>query len=101
MIQDRELQIADSYKKDIHRAITILKEAGCNEVFLFGSLASQAIRDESDIDLAIRGCPQGKFFHLLGQLLLELDHSVDLVNLDSQDAFSKFLEEEEDLVQIA
>lgn len=37
-------------------------EAGCSEIFLFGSLASGEVGDKSDIDLAIRGCPQGKFF---------------------------------------
>jgi predicted nucleotidyltransferase len=70
-------------------------------VFLFGSLASQEYNDTSDIDLAIRGCPQGKFFHLLGQLLLELDHPADLVNLDMQHAFAEFLEQEKELIQIA
>ena len=98
---DHKLQIAETYKKDIHKAIQILRGAGCDEIFLFGSLASREIGDKSDIDLAIRGCPQGKFFHLLGKLLMELDHQVDLVNLDSQDAFSTFLEKEGELIQIA
>jgi len=36
----------------------------------------------------------------LGKLLLELDHSVDLVNLDRQDAFARYLEKEGELLQI-
>ena len=88
------------YQKDIHRAVEILKEAGCTHVFLFGSLTAGKVRDGSDIDLAIRGCPKGRFFHLLGRLLLELDHPVDLVNLDRQDAFARYLEEEGELLQI-
>jgi predicted nucleotidyltransferase len=69
-------------------------------VFLFGSLAAGEVKDKSDIDLAVRGCPKGEFFHILGKLLLELDYPVDLVNLDSQDAFAHYLEREGALLQI-
>jgi predicted nucleotidyltransferase len=95
-----KVQIPKIYQKDVHRAVEILKEAGCTHVFLLGSLAGGAIRDGSDIDLATRGCPKGRLFHLLGKLLLELDHPVDLVNLDRQDAFARYLEEEGELLQV-
>ncbi len=97
---EEKVQIPKVYQKDVRRAVKILKEAGCTHVFLFGSLAGGMVRDGSDIDLAIRGCPKGKFFHLLGQLLLELDHSVDLVDIGRQDAFTRYLEEEGELLQI-
>jgi predicted nucleotidyltransferase len=80
------------YRRSLQRAVEILKEADCTEVFLFGSLAGGQVRNNSDIDLAIRGCPKGKFFHLLGRLLLEVDHPVDLVDLESQTAFAHYLE---------
>ena len=89
-----------TYQKDIDRAVEMLKQAGCTQVFLFGSLAGGKISGGSDIDLAIRGCPKGSFFHLLGKLLLELDHPVDLVSLDRQDAFARYLEQEGGLLQI-
>jgi predicted nucleotidyltransferase len=95
-----KIQIPEIYQKDIHRAVEILKEAGCTDVFLFGSLAAGKVRDKSDIDLAVRGCPQGEFFPLLGRLLLELSYPVDLVNLDGQDAFVRYLEEHGELLQI-
>ncbi|MBM3136290.1 MAG: nucleotidyltransferase domain-containing protein [Chloroflexi bacterium] len=97
---EEKVQIPKAYRKDVRRAVELLKEAGCTHIFLFGSLAGGKVRDGSDIDLAIRGCPKGKFFRLLGQLLLELDHSVDLVNLDRQDAFTRYLEERGELLQI-
>jgi predicted nucleotidyltransferase len=97
---EEKVQIPRVYQKDVRRAVKILKEAGCTHVFLFGSLAGGKVRDGSDIDLAIRGCPKGRFFHLLGQLLLELDHSVDLVDLGRQDAFTRYLEERGELLQI-
>lgn len=96
-----KVQLPETYRRDIRRAVEILKEAGCTDVFLFGSLAAGKIGDgSSDLDLAIRGCPRGRFFHLLGRLLLELEHSVDLVSLDMQDAFARYLEEEGELLQI-
>ncbi len=96
----KKAHFPEIYQRDLHHAVTILKEAGCTHVFLFGSIAAGEIRDGSDIDLAIRGCPKGSFFHLLGKLVLELNHSVDLVNLDRQDAFARYLEKEGGLVQI-
>ncbi|MFQ6100566.1 MAG: nucleotidyltransferase family protein [Anaerolineae bacterium] len=97
---DERVQLPESYRKNIRRAVEMLKKAGCTGVFLFGSLAAGEIRGESDIDLAIRGCPKGEFFYLLGRLLLELDYPVDLVNLDSQDAFARHLEKEGELLQV-
>jgi predicted nucleotidyltransferase len=97
---NEKVQLPETYQKDVRRAVEILKGAGCTDIFLFGSLATGEIKDQSDIDLAIRGCPKGEFFHLLGRLLLELDYPVDLVNLDRQDAFARYLEEEGELLQI-
>jgi len=94
------LQLPEIYRKDVNRAVEILKEAGCSNVFLFGSLVTGNICSGTDIDLAVRGCPKGKFFQLLGKLMLELDHPVDLVNLDRQDAFSRYLDKEGGLLQI-
>ena len=90
----------ESYQTNVCRAVEILKEAGCTSVFLFGSLASGNVREKSDIDLAVRGCPKGKFFHLVGRLLIELDYPVDLVNLDMQDGLAHYLEKEGELLQI-
>ncbi|MBI5305113.1 MAG: nucleotidyltransferase domain-containing protein [Chloroflexi bacterium] len=92
---------AEQLEPDIRRAINILKTSGCAEVFLFGSAARGNVRPDSDLDLAVRGCPPGQFFHILGQLLIELEHPVDLVNLDSSDAFANRLQEEGALVRIS
>ncbi len=100
MKMDERAQLPEAYQKNVRRAVEILKQAGCTGIFLFGSLATGNIGGESDIDLAIRGCPKGKFFHLLGRLLLDLDYPVDLVNLDKQDAFARYLEKEGGLLQI-
>ena len=92
--------VPETLKQDIDRAVQILTEEGCTEVFLFGSAVTGTIHAESDIDLAVRGCPQGRFFYVLGKLLVELDHSVDLVNLDSQDPFAQYLQQKGEMLQV-
>lgn len=80
------------HERDIRRATQILKNAGCSHVFLFGSMATGHTHARSDIDLAIQGCPQGQFFRLAGQLYMELDTIVDLIDLDNtQDPFVRRL----------
>ncbi len=93
-------EIRDEYKKDIDKAVKILKDAGCKEIYLFGSLARGEDGKNADIDLAIRGCPEGEYFSLIGKLIIELEHSVDLVNLDQADDFAELLEEEGELIHV-
>jgi predicted nucleotidyltransferase len=95
------LQLPQTYQENLTRAIEILQQGGCTEVYLFGSLASGKFHQQSDIDLAVRGCPSGNFFALLGKLLITLDYSVDLVDLDKNIAFAHFLEREKELQRIA
>ncbi len=96
-----EVRIPESHQRSLRRAIELLKGFGCTEVHLFGSLANGRARQESDIDLAVRGCPKKDFFHVLGRLMKELDRSVDLVDLDCKDPFAHYLEKEGELLRIA
>lgn len=100
MIKTESVEIPELFEKDIIRAVRILKEEGCSEIFLFGSGATGKVRDESDIDIAIRGCPKGRFFQVLGRLIWELNRPVDLINLDAQDAFAQYLQKEGALLRI-
>lgn len=93
-------EIPKSYRDDINRAIKILKEAGCTKVYLLGSIVEGNMGEASDIDLAIRGCSPNGFFHLLGKLMLELKHPVDLINLDRDDDFSRYLQKGDILVNV-
>ena len=89
------------YRSDIERAVEILKEGGCREVHVFGSVAEGRAREGSDLDLAVGGCPPRSFFRLLGRLLTELEHPVDLVNLDTASRLREFLRKHELLVHVA
>lgn len=95
-----EFKIPLEYREDIDKAVRILKAEGCKEVYLFGSLVEGRFNESSDIDLAIKGCPKGKFFKILGKLLLELNHSVDLINLDRKNDFAQYIEKEGVLVYV-
>ena len=92
--------IPDTFRADIDRAIQILKEEGCTEIYVFGSVATGESSSDSDIDLAVRGCPPGRFFHTLGRLMWELDHPVDIVDLNESSIFVRYLLGSGELVRI-
>jgi predicted nucleotidyltransferase len=95
-----KIAVPEVWQKDINRAVKILKEGGCTEIYLFGSGVTGKVRNGSDIDLAVRGCPQKHFFHLLGRLLWELDRPVDLVDLGAPEAFAQYLQTEGVLLRV-
>ena len=92
--------IPDTFRADIDRAIQILKEEGCTEIYVFGSVATGESHSDSDIDLAVRGCPPGRFFHTLGRLIWELDRSIDLVDLNESSIFVRYLLGSGELVRV-
>jgi predicted nucleotidyltransferase len=101
MLYDIIEKLPDRYRDDVIRAVEILISAGCKDIYLFGSLASGEENENSDIDIAISGCPTGKFFSILGMLFMKLDHPVDLVDLDKEDDFAKYLLNEGDLLHVS
>jgi predicted nucleotidyltransferase len=62
--------MTEKMKKRVEKAATLLKSAGCKEVFLFGSVAEGNDNENSDIDIAIKGCPPGRVFFFFGQNIL-------------------------------
>ena len=98
---DKLTGIPETYRTDIEHAIAILKEAGCGEIFLFGSLTKGGIAKATDIDLAVRGCPAELYFPLLGRLMMALEHPVDLIRLDRGDDFARLLETKGELLRVS
>ena len=92
--------IPDEYRADVTRAVEICKEEGCRDVFVFGSVAAGSHRLDSDLDIGVRGCPPRQFYRLLGRLMDELTHPVDLVDLDLETRVAEFLEREDQLVHV-
>ena len=93
--------LPEDFKNDIDIATKMLREIGCTEIYLFGSLAEGGYRENSDIDFAVKGCPPEDYFNILGNLLCTLKHSINLIRLDRNDPFSKFLEQKGILLHVA
>ena len=70
------------YQKDIEIAKNLLKKEGCQSVYLFGSMVTGKIHQNSDIDIGIMGLPPKHFFRVYAYLDKELSANVDLVDFD-------------------
>ncbi len=87
-------------KKDIEKAVAILKKFGAKKVYLFGSLAEGNSSDDSDIDLAVSGLPDTVFYKAGGQLMLELKRRIDLIDIDEINPFTSYLKKKGKLVNV-
>jgi len=93
-------KIPDTYQKDIEKAANLLKLEGCKAVFLFGSLATGKVRNNSDIDIGIMGLPPKKFFRVYANLDKELSNRIDLVDFDLNKDFYEMLNSIGELIEI-
>lgn len=90
-----------TYGSDIDRAVEILKEEGCKEIYLFGSYATGTAGPDSDLDIGIRDYPRERFFRIYGRLLSELEHDTDLVDFGHQSQLFAVLSEIGEVQRIA
>jgi len=94
-------RLPTDYRSDIEKAIHILTAEGCNEIYLFGSLANGKSSPKSDIDLAVKGLRDSVFFEVLGKLLVALDHPVDLLSLEDENRLVTLLKKRGELLRVA
>ena len=87
-------------RRDVAHGVAILKKGGCRQVYILGSVAEDRFGADSDIDFAVRGCPPDQFFKLQGRLLMALDRSADLIDLDVDAESAAFLEREAVLLHV-
>jgi predicted nucleotidyltransferase len=88
-------------KKEIARAAEILRSHGAKEVYLFGSAASGEYRKSSDVDFAIKGLPPTNFYRAVGDLLVSVSIPVDVVDLEQDTPFTRYLTTRGNLVRLA
>ena len=81
-------------------AARILKAAGSREVYVFGSAAKGGVEKANDIDFAISGLPPERFFPAMGRVQMALPRQIDLVDLDEDNSFTRYLQDEHELVRI-
>ncbi|WP_319478434.1 nucleotidyltransferase domain-containing protein [Marispirochaeta aestuarii] len=86
---------------DIELAKSIILDAGAEEIYLFGSIATGVYTEESDLDIAIIGLEKKKFFQVYGELLSCLKRSVDIVGLDYHTDFSAQIKKESNFIRVA
>ena len=87
-----ELNIPQKYKNDVETAANLLKSEGCQSVYLFGSLVTGKIHQNSDIDIGIKGLPKGKFLKLYSRLYFDFENKIDLVDFDKNSDFYSMLD---------
>lgn len=91
-MDEKLINLPDYYRKDIKKAVKILKENGAREVYIFGSIANGKFNENSDIDIAVKGLDAKKFYKVASILMFELENQFDLVDLDDKNnRFSQML----------
>ena len=84
----------------IEEAATALKAAGAREVYVFGSAAKGELRENSDVDMAVSGLPPEVFFRAMAAAHDALGRPLDLVDLDEDNPFTRYLKEEGELRRV-
>jgi len=95
-----ELNVPVKYRQDIENATKLLKDEGCQAVFLFGSLVTGKINNNSDIDLGVKGLPKNRYFDVYSRIYFDLENKIDLVDFDVNSDFYSMLNKIGEVVQI-
>ena len=98
----QKIIIAVSAETDIliNRAAAELKAAGAREIYVFGSAAHGRGDAVSDLDLAVSGLPPSVFYRMGARISDLIGCSVDLIDLDSNTPFTRYLRTENELVRV-
>jgi len=72
------------------------KKYGVKSIILFGSSLSK--EKPHDIDLAVKGIPQDKFFSFYAELYRKCSLPVDLVDLSTKSMFNNLIERDGEII---
>ena len=89
-----------SVESQIETATAVLKAAGAREVYVFGSAASGTMQPNSDVDLAVSGLPPKVFFRAMSDAEAVLGRPLDLIDLDEDTPFTRYLKSEGELRRV-
>ena len=74
--------------------------AGDDEVYVFGSARKGKTRENSDVDIAVSGLPPEVFFRAMAAAHDALGRPLDLVDLDEDNAFTRYLKSKGELLRV-
>ncbi len=92
-------KIPARYREDIRKATDFLKNEGC-KVFLFGSMVTGKIHNNSDVDIGISGLPPKKFFRIYADLDKKMSSKVELVDFDIHKDFYNLLNSLGEVIEV-
>jgi predicted nucleotidyltransferase len=92
--------MTEEIRRSVQRVAAVLRQFGAREVYLFGSSAEGTSRASSDIDIAVSGIPPRLFFRAMSKAGETLDRPLDLVDLDEDTPFTRYLREKGDLAVV-
>lgn len=92
--------MAEKIDSLIEQAAAALRAAGAREVYVFGSAARGTMRDGSDVDLAVAGLPPAVFFRAMAAASDALRRPLDLVDLDEDNPFTRYLKRHGELRRV-
>ena len=84
----------------IEKAAAALKAAGAREVYVFGSASKGRLRPNSDVDMAVSGLPPEVFFRAMAAAHDALGRPLDLIDLDEDNPFIRYLKSKGELLRV-
>lgn len=90
----------DKASRLVEEAVAALKAAGAREVYVFGSAAQGRLRENSDVDMAVSGLPPAAFFRAMAAASDALDRPIDLIDLDEDNPFTRYLKRHGELRRV-
>ena len=84
--------------QSIEQAARALRAEGAREVYVFGSAVTGASRPDSDVDMAVAGLPPAVFFRAMSKASDALGRSLDLIDLDEDTPFTRYLRDRGELL---
>jgi predicted nucleotidyltransferase len=92
--------MTDEMNRLVDKAASALKAAGAKEVYVFGSASKGKIHPKSDIDMAVSGLPPEVFFRAMAKASRALGRPIDLIDLDEDNPFTRYLKKEGELERV-
>jgi predicted nucleotidyltransferase len=93
--------MTDEMNQLLDKAALALKAAGAKEVYVFGSASKGGMRPNSDIDIAVSGLPPEVFFRAMAKASRALGRPIDLIDLDEDNPFTRYLKKDGELQRVA